>query len=128
MITRRDFGKLSMSVVALIASGRPVLAASTVDGNAEGVDPRRVGRRALGTYWGAHGEHIDLLSGNLNFSTHVVNASSRVLKAAVSCSYNSQLFKRTSDGVESFGIDTGYGLGWRVQIDASSPSLPLMEA
>jgi hypothetical protein len=32
-----------------------------------GLDPRRVGVRALGTYWGGAGEQIDTVSGNVNF-------------------------------------------------------------
>lgn len=30
-------------------------------------DPRRIGVRPTGSYWGTSGEQIDLVSGNLNF-------------------------------------------------------------
>jgi len=36
------------------------------------VDPRQVGVRPTGTYWGAAGKQIDLRSGNLNFRLPLV--------------------------------------------------------
>ena len=41
------------------------------------VDQRRVGVRPTGAYWGAAGEQIDLLSGNLNFSVPLFQAMGR---------------------------------------------------
>ena len=38
---------------------------------------RRVGVRTAGSYWGAGGEQIDLLSGNLNISIPIVTAQAR---------------------------------------------------
>jgi hypothetical protein len=40
-------------------------------------DPRKVGVRPLGTYWGASPENIDLQSGNLSFSLPTVTAQGR---------------------------------------------------
>jgi hypothetical protein len=40
---------------------------------ANAVDPRRLGVRASGSYWGGGGEQIDMLSGNLNFSLALVS-------------------------------------------------------
>ncbi|MCI0718723.1 MAG: hypothetical protein L0338_07070, partial [Acidobacteria bacterium] len=41
------------------------------------VDPRRTGVRPTGSYWGAEGEQIDLLSGNLNFTLPLLRAQGR---------------------------------------------------
>ena len=40
-------------------------------------DQRRIGVRPTGAYWGAAGEQIDLLSGNLNFSVPLFQAMGR---------------------------------------------------
>ncbi len=44
---------------------------------ADAIEPRRVGVRPLGSYWGAGGEQIDMLSGNLNFSLPLASAMGR---------------------------------------------------
>jgi hypothetical protein len=41
------------------------------------VDPQEVGVRTTGSYWGAMGEQIDTLSGNLNFSLPLLTAQGR---------------------------------------------------
>jgi len=40
-------------------------------------DQRRTGVRPAGAYWGAAGEQVDLLSGNLNFSIPLIKAMGR---------------------------------------------------
>jgi len=40
-------------------------------------DSRRVGVRPTGSYWGAAGEQIDLLSGNLNFALPLIKPQAR---------------------------------------------------
>ncbi|NWF85150.1 MAG: hypothetical protein HXY18_15135, partial [Bryobacteraceae bacterium] len=54
------------------------------------VNPRKVGLRPLGTYWGAAGENIDMGSGNLNYTVGVLGAKSRGIAARLALSYNSQ--------------------------------------
>jgi hypothetical protein len=44
---------------------------------ANGYNPRRVGVRSTGSYWGAGGENIDMLTGNLNFSVPLFSAQGR---------------------------------------------------
>jgi hypothetical protein len=39
--------------------------------------PARIGARPTGTYWGAGGEQLDMLSGNLNFTLPLLNAQGR---------------------------------------------------
>ena len=41
------------------------------------IDPREVGVRTTGTYWGSGGEQIDMRSGNLNFTVPLIKAMSR---------------------------------------------------
>jgi hypothetical protein len=57
-------------------------------------DARRVGVRPAGAYWGAAGEQIDLLSGNLNFALALIKAQSRGgWSATFMLSYNSQMWR-----------------------------------
>ena len=37
----------------------------------------RTGVRAAGSYWGAGGENIDMVSGNLNFTVGLLNPTNR---------------------------------------------------
>ncbi len=41
------------------------------------IDPRQVGVRPTGTYWGGGGEQIDMRSGNLNYTTPILTAMGR---------------------------------------------------
>jgi RHS repeat-associated protein len=63
------------------------------------------------------------LSGNLNFRLPLLHLRSRALKATVSCSYNSQLFKRKNSSTRSYGSDLGVGYGWRVQVGCMIPEV-----
>ena len=128
MITRRDFTKLSMGVAALIASGRHFEAQTpSIDGNNEGVSPRRIGKRVHGTYWRSGTEHIDLLSGNLQFAIFLAKPISRRLGALLSASYNSQsatLITSTAAKTHPNRIayDIGYGHGWKIQFASVVPT------
>jgi RHS repeat-associated protein len=88
----------------------------------EGVDPRRVGVRPTGAYWGAAGERIDLLSGNLNFTLPLLRAQGRGGSGVTfALSYNSQSWRRDPGGTWKLGRDVGYGFGWRLQAGSLTP-------
>lgn len=87
-----------------------------------GLDPRRVGVRALGSYWGAAGEQIDMLSGNLNFSVPLIKAQNRGgWSVTFALSYNSQMWRLDGAGTWLLGKDVGYGLGWKLQAGSITP-------
>lgn len=74
-----------------------------------GLDPRRVGVRALGSYWGTSGENIDTASGNLNFSIPLLTAKAATgWGVTFALSYNSQIWRHDSSGSKLLGLDTGY--------------------
>ncbi len=76
-----------------------------------GMDPRRVGVRALGSYWGDAGENLDTTSGNLNFSNTVIKPFGRGnWTLPFMLSYNSQMWRRDSGGDWLMGQDVGYGV------------------
>ena len=78
------------------------------------VDPRRVGVRPTGSYWGASsmGENLDLLSGNLNFSLPLLKPVSRGgWGVTLKLSYNSQNWRQDPGGTWLLGRDVGYGSG-----------------
>jgi len=80
------------------------------------IDPRRVGVRPTGSYWGALGEQIDLMSGNLNYTMPVVSPQGRGgWSVPFALSYNGQLWRKDPGGVWKLGRDVGYGFGWRLQ-------------
>ena len=55
------------------------------------IDPREIGVRPTGTYWGSGGEQIDMRSGNVNFTVPLIKAMSRGGGGAgINLSYNSQ--------------------------------------
>jgi RHS repeat-associated protein len=88
-------------------------------------DGRRVGSKSTGTYWGAAGEQIDLLSGNLNYSIPLIQAQGRAgMAATFALSYNSQIWRQTSSPNTSWllGRDVGYGLGWTLQLGSIAPA------
>jgi len=64
-----------------------------------------------------------MLSGNLNFSLPLVLAVSRGAVAKIVCSYNSQLWETSGSKEQSYGIDSSFGYGWRVQIGSIVPQL-----
>jgi hypothetical protein len=86
------------------------------------VKPRRIGVRPLGAYWGAAGEQIDTLSGNLNFTLPLVKAMGRNgWSANFGLSYNSQLWRQDPAATWKLGRDVGYGFGWRFQAGSLTP-------
>jgi YD repeat-containing protein len=86
------------------------------------VDARRTGVRPTGAYWGAAGEQIDVMSGNLNFALPVGAPKSRGgWGATFMLSYNSQMWRQDSSGSWLLGRDVGFGLGWRLQAGSIFP-------
>jgi RHS repeat-associated protein len=95
-----------------------------------GLDPRRTGVRALGTYWGGGGEQIDVVSGNLNYSMPLITTKAgNGWGMNLRLSYNSQMWRKDSVGIWMLGRDVGYGLGWTLQagsiVPVVSPSGPV---
>ncbi len=88
-------------------------------------DPRQIGVRPLGTYWGGLGEQIDLQSGNVNYSMPLFKAQSRGgWGVTFALSYNSQNWRRDTAGTArtwNHGRDIGYGYGWRFLAGALTP-------
>jgi RHS repeat-associated protein len=85
-------------------------------------DPRRIGVHPTGSYWGAAGEQIDLLSGNLNVTIPLLKPLSRGgWGVNFALSYNSQLWREDSTGTTIEIPDVGYGLGWRLQAGSLLP-------
>lgn len=79
------------------------------------VDPRRVGVRPTGSYWGATGEQIDLLSSNLNYSLPLLKTMGRGdWGVNFQLSYNSQIWRGDAAGTWKLGRDVGYGFGWKL--------------
>ena len=86
---------------------------------ANAIDPRRVGVRPTGAYWGSvlgqSGEQVDLLSGNLNYNLPLVNAKGRGnWSANFALAYNSQNWRSDGGGTWKLGDDVGYGFGWKL--------------
>ena len=78
--------------------------------------------RPTGAYWGAAGEQIDLLSGNLNFTVPLIQAMGRGgWSVTFALSYNSQMWRQDSGGIWLLGEDSGYGLGWKLQAGSILP-------
>jgi len=128
MITRRDFTKVGISAAAFAAGAQVITSASNNKNDVATVIPpkewtgtRRVGTRPNGIYWGGGAELIDVLSGNLNYSLPLITAGGRGVNVRILCSYNSQLWERDNPKVLSYGMDTGCGYGWRVQLGSIIP-------
>ena len=86
------------------------------------IDPRQVGVRSTGTYWGAGGEQIDMRSGNLNYTIPLLKAVSRAGGgASFNLSYNSQNWRQDPGGTWQLGRDVGYGYGWKLQAGSLTP-------
>lgn len=86
------------------------------------IDPRRVGVRPTGVYFGAQGENIDMLSGNLNFTVPLLKALGRGGSSVTfSLSYNSQMWRQDGNGTWLMGEDVGYGIGFRLQAGSLTP-------
>ncbi len=86
------------------------------------VNPREIGVRSSGSYWGGMGEQIDVRSGNLNYSYPLLSPVSRDLSLPLGLSYNSQNWRRDSNGtIWNLGFDTGSGYGWQLQFGSITP-------
>ncbi len=86
------------------------------------VNPRRVGVRANGSYWGGGGEQIDTLSGNLNFTIPLLKSKGRNGSIVpVNLVYNSQNWRQDNGVNWQLGADTGYGYGWKALIGSITP-------
>jgi len=87
-----------------------------------GVDPRRVGVRPTGAYWGASPEQIDVLSGNLSYSLPLLKAMGRNgWGVGFSLSYNSENWRKDSGGIWNLGRDVGFGYGWKLLAGSLTP-------
>ena len=85
-------------------------------------DGRRVGVRPTGAYWGASGENIDVLSGNLNFALPLVKAQARSgWGVGFNLTYNSQNWRYDANSSWKYGVDVGYGFGWRLMAGSITP-------
>lgn len=84
-------------------------------------DPRQIGMRPTGSYWGAGGEKLDLQSGNLNFSLPVLRAQSRGWSVPLALSFNSQMWRQDPAGIWSLGRDVGFGHGWTLSAGTITP-------
>src|SRR6202035_1237005 len=85
-------------------------------------DPRRVGVRPTGNYWGALGEQIDLLSGNVNYTLPLLKALGRgSWGVGVNLTYNSLNWRQDPGGIWTLGRDVGYGYGWKLQAGSLTP-------
>ena len=89
---------------------------------AQAIDPRRVGVRPTGSYWGGGGEQIDTLSGNLNFVLPVVKPQSRSGQTIpVNLVYNSQNWRQDNGVNWELATDAGFGFGWKLLIGSITP-------
>ena len=85
-------------------------------------DPRRVGVRGDGAYWGGAGEQIDMRTGNLNFTIPLLHAQSRNGGGATfGLNYNSQNWRYDAAGTWKLGRDVGYGFGWKLLAGSITP-------
>jgi hypothetical protein len=89
------------------------------------IEPRQIGVKPHGTYWGALGEQINLQSGNVNFTMPLFKAQARGgWGVTFALSYNSQNWRRDTAGTArtwNHGRDIGYGCGWRFLAGAMTP-------
>ncbi len=85
-------------------------------------DPRAVGVRPTGTYWGASPENIDLQSGNLNFTLPLVTAKGRGgTEVPFRLSSNSLNWRKDNNLVWKLGTDVGFGWGWKMMVGSLTP-------
>ena len=126
-ISRRNFTKFGLATIAagskIITSQTDATAFPAVAPQKEWDGLRRAGLRpnGVGAYWGGGAEQIDMLSGNLNYSLPLFIAGGRGVNVRFLCSYNSQLWEHDNPDVIAYGIDTGVGYGWRIQLGSIVP-------
>ena len=86
------------------------------------VDPVRTGVRPLGAYWGSAPENIDMASGNLNLTIPLLRPQGRGgWSVPIALTYNSQIWKSDSAGIQNMGLDVGYGYGWKMLAGSLTP-------
>ncbi len=86
------------------------------------IDPRRVGVRPTGSYWGSAGEQVDSLSGNVNFTIPLFRAQGRGgTGVTIALSNNSQSWRLDPGGTWKLARDVGYGFGWRLMAGSLLP-------
>jgi hypothetical protein len=86
------------------------------------VDPKQLGVRPTGSYWGGLGENIDLRSGNLNFTLPLLEAQARGgWKLPIHLTYNSQNWRWDEAATWNLGADVGYGYGWKLLAGSLTP-------
>ena len=93
------------------------------------IDPRQVGVRPLGSYWGAGSEQIDMRSGNVNYTVPLIKAMARGWGASFNLTYNSQNWRWDNGAMWKLGEDVGYGFSWELLAGSLTPLLagPLPE-
>jgi RHS repeat-associated protein len=86
------------------------------------IDPRQVGVKPTGTYWGALGEQIDLRSGNLNYTLPLLTAQMRGGNSVqINLAYNSTNWRQDPGGTWKLGGDVRYGFGWKLLAGSLTP-------
>ena len=129
VISRREFSKLGIGLAAFSTGVDSAFSANNQSDHSsndtippdEWKGSRRVGIRKNGVYWGGSYEQIDMLSGSLNFTIPLILSTSRGAFANVTCSYNSQIWEQRGSKEKNYGIDSGSGYGWRIQIGSIVP-------
>ena len=97
-------------------------AVSVTTPSALNVDPVRIGVKPLGTYWGAAPENIDMASGNLNLTIPLLRPQGRGgWSVPIALTYNSQIWKKDTSGIQAMGRDVGYGYGWKMLAGSLTP-------
>jgi RHS repeat-associated protein len=78
-----------------------------------GADRMRRGVRPQFAHWGALGENISMMSGNLNYAVPLITAQGRGgWSLPLGLSYNSQNWRKDAASSWSDSSDIGYGFGW----------------
>src|SRR5579883_1795254 len=110
------------TITGTVTQNNPPPVGTPGSDSGNGMDPRRIGVRVLGSYWGAAGEEIDTTSGNLNFSLPLFKVMSRGgWSVTFRLSYNSQMWRQDAAGTWLLGNDVGYGMGWILQAGSLVP-------
>lgn len=79
------------------------------------VNPRQIGVRLTGSYWGAAGEQIDMHPSNLNYTQPLVKAQGRGDWGVRFPPETRRTGRSDASGPWLLGRDVGYGFGWRLQ-------------
>jgi hypothetical protein len=87
-------------------------------------DPRQIGVRPTGVYWGGGGEQIDMQSGNLNYTLPILQAKARGgMSVPFALNFNSQMWRKdlVTNGTWYYGRNIGFGHGWRLMAGSIMP-------